>query len=450
MFISANETLLTNDAANLILGEVVGYRDNYLIDAVLRYIALSHNTEIPKRSEYSPLIVNTNNIEGINEYIKEYSENFSVIIIGTNQNVREDLQIDGWVLYDNPKAPVDKFLSKISETTIFINEERRKITAFTKIITERWMDFFLSTLPRLMTWYYPAALTKEDTKVFGYINKDDTKHEFISEINSFASRFNFVEQWMKKALSSYSTSIFDSIKRDLEYSINSVTQNINSLSAQLAEKYKQLERYNANLYALMITPQKNDDALFNYFMERKDYLSLRRVSGQDIIYSVSGELEFYDEEKLTDVIKNKRSYFYTNGTEMVREVMKAVFLENKGRIVVSARFKISSLKHIDPIKNDHIGSSDIGAPHPHITLYGCFGGNLGLIQKALSDGDWDLAIDQTVQSVRNINFADAAVCGSFMTWLKNHSKTPCIKVAETGEIVSIEKFFNLIKKDTNN
>lgn len=443
MYISSNETLLTNTSANYTLGPLNGYKENCIVDAVLRYIALSHTTEgLPQKTEYSYFIDGTSEPEDVCEFCLN-DNNYSVIVFYTTDfDPREKIKIDGWDLFDDPKHPADKVLSKYSETVLYINSEKHKVLAVVKEISDRWLNAFLSALPRIMSWYYPKV-TQEDVKLFKTI-VDNDKEEFIRIVNSIAPKFDFEIKWVADALSNYSVNILKTRRNDLEMRIDDVTRNINNYQSQLSIYYESLGRLKTDLYALIMLPEKSDKELYDFFYNRRKNVSIRRVSGTEILYSVSGELEYYDSDEFDRVVKNKSSYLYTGADSAVREVMKAVFKDNKGRFITSARFKLQSLNYIEPVRNDYT-SLERGCPHPHITFHACLGGNRSFIQDALSNGEWDLAVDQTISAVHNINFADPTAVGSFLRWLKDNKSIPCIRSEETGELMSVNEFYETIK-----
>ena len=84
--------------------------------------------------------------------------------------------------------------------------------------------------------------------------------------------------------------------------------------------------------------------------------------------------------------------------------------------------------------------------HPHIYFYGCGGGNDQYYSKYADSGDWELAIEQAIGAVKNLNFGDSTVVAKMIDWLEHHNSIPCIRMSDTGELVSLKHFIEIIQE----
>ena len=109
-------------------------------------------------------------------------DGFAIIICETRSGYfPADFEYEGWKALDDAPYPISRYLSQFAKTRVFVNEEKRRVVAAVdRQATDKWIQGFMSTLPRILTWYFTSELTAEDQAFFKAIsvnNKNVSEEE---------------------------------------------------------------------------------------------------------------------------------------------------------------------------------------------------------------------------------------------------------------------------------
>ena len=141
-----------------------------------------------------------------------------------------------------------------------------------------------------------------------------------------------------------------------------------------------------------------------------------------------------------------------NAPKDVKDIFHAVFAEGKGMFRVEGVFRLVNLASIIARRGTTSGQfSETHMPHPHLYHHACLGGNETYINNYLKQGNWDMAIEQTIAAVKNINFGDATVIREFVEDVQNSldSSRRCI-LADNGKEMTLREFLAYVRESKEN
>lgn len=435
-----------------VLGGCNAINSDYSLAAILRAIIIN-------RSEYTidslvkdsvVLLHRADSDSGVKAAMT--ADSYKIVVVESrNGYFPNDLEVEEWKALDGAPYPISKYLSQFTKTRVFVNESSKRVVAVVdKIATRRWIQAFISTLPRILTWYFTSGLSEEEQAFFKTISVDNkavsseaAENAFVEYVNGAAEKIDFRAMSLHKHLDGFAKTVKETQMSHYRRNIQNAYDSINSYQCELATLYSRLGEEQRLLNALEASPEEDNTELFDFFNSHK-CLQIKRVNKGDITFGITETLEFYDEEEFVSVYNRKGSYIHSRvDSKDVPTVMHAIFAEHKGVFVTNAVFKLSGMRHISMERD--LSREDV-LPHPHIYFYGCAGGNDQYYSKYAESGEWQLAIEQAICATKNLNFGDSTVVGRMIQWLDDNKNAPCIKLAEDGRMVSVKEFLKIIKE----
>jgi hypothetical protein len=134
---------------------------------------------------------------------------------------------------------------------------------------------------------------------------------------------------------------------------------------------------------------------------------------------------------------------------MIIEVIINVFLKHYGTFRVDSMFTMTGISSLNVKSHTRADEYlDTHLPHPHLVNHGCLGGNGTYIGKYMSEGRWDMAIEQSIAATKNINFGDTTVVNSMMRDIYNRMDVKFI-IADNGQEMSPNEFLEYVKNYSN-
>lgn len=449
-------SILVQHCANQFFG-TENFLETNILEATLRFIALKHcDGDIEK---ISPLIVANGSFDGYtsgNEYVNiDIKSNIS-IYIGRNSVEPLTITREGWIALDKPPFPVSLFLSKISSTTVFVNKELKRAIIFVKRATPNWLDALSSSLFRILEWIYEddTKISDEEKALFKAIHEQNL--QLVTELmDKAAEKIDFKGYTEKKMLYGWTTGMRQAQINSLEAESQRVKKDIVDYEKAVAEKYDKLAILCENINALSNLPEGEDEEFYKFF-KRHSQLSIYRVDvnrnngGKMLFYQILDTLEFYDVDEFDRMYNNKTSILYTNthSSDELREFFYNIFKLEKGRIRVNSIFKLQNLSSITPAQGIDVETTPNSIRHPHLYHFGCLGGNQTYIQNYMAEGNWDLAIEQTIAATKNINFGDTTVFGKFICDIRDRFSDKIVAV-DGKEDMSPYEFLEYVRTSEN-
>ncbi len=154
-------TTITGSNADVFFGNDSTPLGSRTLGATLRFIALKHHQgEI---ETIKPIKIATDQFydrNNGNSYAQTAKANgIELYILSAPRGAQlPTINEDGWVSMDTPPYPVTAFLSPISETRIYSNDEIKSTVIFVRNPTERWVDALCSTMFRILPWHFKGDI----------------------------------------------------------------------------------------------------------------------------------------------------------------------------------------------------------------------------------------------------------------------------------------------------
>ena len=449
MFFAKEDFLITRDNLSSVFRDYSSsIHDDYALSALMRAIAVKHDADIKTCRTFvccqtadrdSDILCHLN------------GNNCAIAVIECKRGFfpTSDILTDGWRDVDKSKYPAGVYLSQFGKTKVFVNDSLNKVVvAVEHNANQVWLQAFMSILPRILSWYFPEQMDANEECFFKSISvgnnavtEAQAEDAFRGYIKEAEEQLNIREIVLHSYLDGYEDRVRQNQISDLRDEVECISDSIEEYSRYLSDRYTALDKVKIQLDALENLTATPSSDLFDFFKNRKNIMIIN-VTDSEIKYSVLDTLEFYDEDEFNKICSNSGSYLRRICNDDDLKVLKSIFVERKGIFVTNAVFSLTSMRRVSMHRGATNESNAL--PHPHIVFYGCGGGNDSYYEQYASSGDWDLAIDQSICATKNLNFGDSTVVSKMVEWIHNHSLVPCIKMADTGKIVSYHEFSDMV------
>ncbi len=447
-----NNQIISSDA-----GVFFGNRtalDNTTLESTLRYVALNRfQGDINEVKPVKFMRKDFYSGDSADSFVNSITENNIELLIAVARRDVQDFPVisnDGWESLDAPPHPVAAFLSKASDTKVFINRELKAAAIFVRTPTPRWIDMLCSIMCHVLLWRFPGKLTDEEIKFFQSINKKDVG-TFDAIINNLCSKYNFRDAATKRALIGWNDEYRKTQIAKYKKTIEDSRSYIADYERRIAEYLNTIGATRANLETLEASDNSKDDTVYKFFMNHPNLCISRtekETNGNIMYFSILETMDCYDVDEFERVYRTPNSYINKRDAS-IKKIMHAIFSENRGVFRVESMFKLTNLWSLTPCKNQRNSSFAMThAAHPHLFYHGCLGGNSQHITTYLERGDWDMAIEQAIAATKNLNFGDETVVGGLMNRIANklagtNDHCKCI-IADNGTEMTVREFYDYI------
>lgn len=450
-------TIITSSDADAFFGDDDLF-GNLTLRATLRFIALKHHQgdiETIKPIKAQTMSFYESNTG--NEYANYAKEHGIELLILTAPRGAQLLTIneDGWVSLDTPPYPVAPFLSSASETRVYSNATIKSTIIFVRQATGKWIDALCSSMFRILPWYFTDGISKDETALFKAINTKDSE-AFVKIVNDTCAPYDFKAVRFKRMLIGWNDGYRKQQIIKLKNNAENTLKLISDHQERITNLLNALNEYNANLTSLQAQCDSSDDSVFRFFMNHHDIsicnISLNTNNGNIMDYCIFDTLEFFDRDEFLRVYNNELSNIGCAPKD-IRDILYAIFglEENKGLFRVESMFRLANLSSLNVLRERRSHQYDYThLPHPHLVNYGCLGGNSKYINQYMQQGNWDMAIEQSIAATKNINFGDIVVIDSFLRDIRNSMDSCKCIVANNGKEMTPREFLAYINENKEN
>lgn len=454
------------DVNNHIVGSdadiLFGTRANQLgdfatLESTLRFIALKHHQgDLGTFKPISWKVHPSNCYNRIDEWI-EYAEDTDVELLILT--VRDGTQLpisneEGWISLEAPPYPVAPFLSKASETRVYINVTLKKAIISVRTITEKWINLLCASLFRILPWYFNGEPTEGDEKnLFKAINAKDSE-TYNAIINKLYKEYDFrgfaLKNTLKKWMGGYRKKKIETLTDQLEWN----TEKIKEYDQLIIATLSRLNDIRCTLHAFECQKDIEDDSIYRFFAAHKqiEINSVKEISKGSILqYCVTETIEYFDEDEFYRIYNNPTSAIGL-APKNVKEILFGLFGANKGTIRTEAVFELENLSSCQAVATRTRKHDRTHLAHPHLIYFGCLGGNVTYINKYMSEGNWDMAIEQTIAATKNIFFGDHAATVKLVDDIGNALETNSCKfiIADNGNEMTAREFLEYLRENKVN
>lgn len=458
------ETKITGAGTDETFGTPRGsypFGNNILAETTLRYISLKKNGG--KIDGLSHLKVAEGNYtyseldwsDKVDEALSPYPDCTFFIVAPRRgyEGALPTISKEGFESTSDWRIPVGTILTAKTkmDTAIYVNKESKKVIIFVRKITPSWVELFSSLLFVVVPWLYGdnyEGYDETEQEFFKAINKGDA-NTFTRLVNELCKNLDFNEMKTRAALDNWCdaqrSSQIEKHQREITFTMESIA----SLESDLTRKRVELGNLNERLLALSASKATGERDEFYKFFKSRNLNFIKKSSGYRgdpyIEYSIVETIENYDKDVFMRIYNMQGSYMNESGYEDVKRLLYAVFIEEKAKFRTECVFRLTNLSGIDAVSNNLSGFfSGRVLPHPHLYYHACLGHNRNYIDKYLGDGDWDMAIDQTIQAAKNLNFDDLTVCrGLVRRMFSDYSRVKFI-ILPNGEELTPSEFLRYL------
>jgi len=320
---------------------------------------------------------------------------------------------------------VTEFYKKQFLTMCFINPERKSVAIFVDSLDMRKMHYLQCSIFAFLPWYFDPekGVSEIEMELINSL-REKTSNKYEDVIARIASQYDFRSARIRQLLSGFETK-FERIEcNNIRGQLDRVRNNIDSLNRQIGDQLHTKNDLEIKLLGLetKISNASEDSEIMEYFL-CNDRLVLLRVSNDTMLFGVKAYIEYFNEDMVESVLRNKSSYVYAPDgrscnrhipAESMEKLIRAIFIDQTLKIKVCAAYEFDlngSVYAQQYFGFDHNFHDCM--PNPHIDGYHCLGNYQRTINELLSKRDYITAIEQCVASAKSLNFGDSPVMNLF-------------------------------------
>ena len=349
---------------------------------------------------------------------------------------------------------ITDFFRKAMKVLCFIHPERKSVRVFVFRLTTAKMHYLQTAILPMLPWYFdPTAGLTADEMALVQSLRQTSKEPYFAAIGELAKLYNFREIAIRGSLSGIEAAYERSRLSTVENNIRSYESDLESYERGIRELL--LKRRNAIIerdglkYRIENGSGDGDSDIVEYFI-RNNSLYLKNVTETRITFDVGTQFLYYDAEHAATVIERGSIVNGSRGSNarlsvhQMRALLKAIFVEEKFRLLTCAEYQLDLLGSVNGISNAEF-PAELGAclPNAHIDDYSCLGDYRREILSALKDGNIISAVAQCVASAQSLNWGDSTVISSFLHSLYETRK-PCVMDVENGNTMTPAEAVKLI------
>ena len=341
---------------------------------------------------------------------------------------------------------VAAFYRKSFKVVCYVNPENKCSILFVENLSMEKLHYLQCSIFAILPWYFdPKVGVNADEMALIQSFRQRTPGEFYSAINKLAEQYDFREAFIKNTLRGFENRFEEVNKRSLEDEIRNLQYRINDYENIIKDTLIALREKQDNLMGIvqrLASPEAEESEIMEYFLVNKN-LVLENTRGNDITFSVSTYIEYFDEDAVETLINNKHSFIYDVGhssdipKEDMQALLKAIFIDQKLKIKTCASYTLTIPGGVRGNSGHTFGHEfSTSMPNPHIQGYACLGNYTRQITEFMKNGNYIGAIEQCVASAKSLGVHDSTVMELFMRILygRGDYNDRCIEVP-TGEIL---------------
>lgn len=342
---------------------------------------------------------------------------------------------------------VTAFYRKSFKVACYVNPEDKCSVLFVENLSMEKLHYLQCSIFAILPWYFdPKAGVSTDEMALIQSFRDRTPGNFYNAVNKLAEKYDFREVFIRNTLRGFENRFEEANKRNLENDIQNLQYRINDYENIIKDTIIALREKQDNLMGIvqrLASPDAEESEIMEYFLVNKN-LVLENTRGNDITFSASTYIEYFDEDAAETLIENKHSFLYDvdRGSDIPKEdmraLLRAIFVDQRLKVKTCASYTITIPGNVHANGGHTFGHEfSTSMPNPHIQGYSCLGNYTRQITEFMKNGNYIGAIEQCVASAKSLSFHDSTVMELFMRILYGRAaeyNDRCIEVP-TGEIL---------------
>lgn len=270
-------------------------------------------------------------------------------------------------------------------------------------------------------------------------NDTDKVNQLLNKIIDLEIFENIIFNKLKEVFRTDYTRKIEEKKNQLNTQMNDYEYHENTILS-IISKIKDLQIELQTLEELSKSKQEDNSDLIKYILKHPHISNVTVTSNSEILLTIDAPILYYDEYLIERIINNFNSEH--------KAILKA-FLDGKYELMVSSilqfntnTFKITPQMHC---------SQKTFFGHPHLDRFGCKGNHEDTITEAAMNNNYFGAIEQIIQAVMNLNFADGVVISQMLCDLTAPTRKMNLKTwrsKETGILLTTEEIMEIYNEET--
>lgn len=340
--------------------------------------------------------------------------------------------------------PVTAYFKKSFRVMCFINVDLRSVVLFVEALDVRKLHYLQRAIVPCMPWYFNAGkdtdkLTEDELALFLSLTEKEPD-KYLACLEKLAERYDFKKMRIEKLLNGFEVRYERLEAQRVEQQITEKEREFERANNTIATILSQRNELSIKLLGLhqKIASGGGESEIMDYFL-CSTALYLECVSDSMMQFSAFGYCEYFDEEMVESMLRNRNSYIYSRAHgsisgERMAKLIKAVFSDRTLRLRFCAGYTFDLNGSVRGIRQHEFPLEMKNMmPNPHIQYHACLGNHERVINQFLRDRNYIGAIEQCVSSSKSLNFGDSVVIGEFMNDMYRN-QTQCIELPD-GKVV---------------
>lgn len=382
---------------------------------------------------------------------------------GEEQEKWMKLLIDGYekkFLGFHRLEKITAFYQKFFPVLCFVNRETRATILFVWGADMQTIHYLQCGILAYLPWYFDPTNGLSDTeKELIASLTERTKDKYISCLNKIVEKYDLRSENIKALLEGFE-SRFERVEISrAEEEINDILRRIQNYRDQIAEYNKRKRDLDIRILGLSVKAAENEgkSEIMEYFLRNKNVV-LYEVGDDWISFGAKNYCLIYEQDAAKSAINNPNSFFYKiDGrthehvipAEDMKLLMTEIFLNQKLRLRFCAAYKFSMSGNAYGLRNfTYSYEFSECTPNPHIDRFECIGDYQTLMEEALRENDFIMAVEQAIASCGSLNFNDYTVMKEFCRRIYGISESDvcmqCIELPD-GSVVTPKDAIQYLK-----
>lgn len=350
---------------------------------------------------------------------------------------------------------VTEFFRKSFYSVCFINPEIKSVVLFVEKLNLRKLHYLQCSIFALLPWYFDPekGVTQSEMDLINSL-REKTSDKYYECIHEFAEKFNFRDEYIRQSLCGFEHKYEEIQAKRIKEQIDRVMYSIDDLRDRLTKRMVEKRDLDAKLMGFMLKCDDGESEIMDYFLCNKK-LTLNSIRDNNMTFTVTDYVSYFDEEMAKRVIDNDRSYVYTShfaqsniSKNKMKKLMTSIFVDQKLKIKFCTAYTFSIGSRVEGLRGYDYPSDirKVAIPNPHIDRYSCLGNYETEINRRIMENDYVGAIELCVASCKSLNFGDSAVMERFMESMYVRDTTKFIELPD-GTSVTKEEAIKWIEQE---
>lgn len=316
---------------------------------------------------------------------------------------------------------VTDFFRKTFKVVCFVNDADKSVCLFTDGMDTRRLHYLQCAVFAFLPWYFdPEKGVSELEMELIQSLRENSADKYENCLEKMILKYDLREAEIRRLLSGFETRLEKSRIDSLTNQVNGIINDITNYNSAIRDCLKRKKDLDITLLGLKskVSESGEESEIMDYFIKNKN-LRLDNVTDSEITFVGKGYIEYFDENTARNVICDEDYLYEYNNSDLSDDdmcrLLRAIFVDQTLKIKTCAAYRFRLGEYVSGLSNYTFGKDfDDCLPNPHINIYRCMGDYEPIINECIFKNEYLFAIEQSLASVRSLNFGDTTVMEAFM------------------------------------